>query len=338
MTDADRPAAGNGGDEADGTAGSRDKVLKRADGGEVMVDLGAVESGAPAPPFAGDDDPEEPGGDADEEVAPVELLVQLADRGEINPWDIDIVTVTDKFLAALDDADLRAGGRALFYASVLLRMKSDAIMEEPAEEFEEFEPWEQPPEDDGGWGGPDPFDALEDEMERRLERKRARGMPETLDELVRELREAERGTWWKEHREYDTSSSPKGFRRGTQTLDYRSADQFRMDDEPTEADVTGTAHGEHMETTIQHVYRALREQYDNGRIEVLFDEIRTTGGSVVETFLGLLFLAHRGQVYLQQDELFGDLWIQDAGQVELPTMPGGAAEPRDGDEESPVDD
>ena len=311
---------------------TNDKVLKRADGGEVMVDLGAVDSGAPSPPFAGDDDPEEPGGEAEEEVAPVELLVQLADRGEINPWDIDIVTVTDKFLAALDDADLRAGGRALFYASVLLRMKSDAIMEDDEpEEFDEFEPWEQPPEDDG-WGGPDPFDALEDEMDRRLERKRARGMPQTLDELVRELREAERGTWWKEHREYDTSNSPKGFRRGTQTLDYRSADDLRMDDEPREADVTGTAHGEHMEDTIRHVNRALREQYDNGRVEVLFEEVRDVGESVVETYLALLFLAHRGQVYLQQDELFGDLWIQDAGQVDLPEDPGGAAEPVTEDE------
>jgi segregation and condensation protein A len=35
----------------------------------------------------------------------------------------------------------------------------------------------------------------------------------------------------------------------------------------------------------------------------------------VNTFLGLLFLAHRGQVRLQQDELFGDLWVQDPAAV-----------------------
>lgn len=51
--------------------------------------------------------------DTDEdEVEPVEFLVQLAERGEIEPWDIDIVSVTDTFLAALDGSDLREIGRA----------------------------------------------------------------------------------------------------------------------------------------------------------------------------------------------------------------------------------
>jgi segregation and condensation protein A len=161
----------------------------------------------------------------------------------------------------------------------------------------------------------DPFDELEREMDRRLERKRARGMPQTLDELVRELRERERESFWKAHRTYDTSDSPHGYARGTQTLDYRGADDFRMDDEPTVADVTGTAHDEDMEAIINEVYTSLREQYEKGRTEVLFAEIRGSGGSTVETFLGLLFLAHRGQVRLQQDELFGDLWVQDPGAV-----------------------
>jgi segregation and condensation protein A len=250
----------------------------------------------------------------DDEVEPVELLVGLADEGEIDPWDIDIVAVTDKFLDRLDEADLRTGGRALFYASVLLRMKSDHLLEDPEPEEEA---WEDPVEGFGadapGGPGVDPFDKLEAEMDRRLERKRARGMPRTLDELVRELRERERETWWKEGRTYDTSDSPHGYSRGTQTLDYRSGDDFRMDDEPSVADVTGTAHDEHMDTVINETYTALREHYDQGRAEVLFAEVEDAGGSKVMTFLGLLFLAHRGQVRLQQDDLFGDLWVQDPG-------------------------
>jgi segregation and condensation protein A len=248
----------------------------------------------------------------EEEVEPVELLVRLAEDGEIEPWDIDVVSVTDAFLDRLDAADLRTSGRALFYASVLLRMKSEALLESDEEPEPETEPWEE-----GAWDapsdgefGPDPVAALEDEMDRRLDRKQARGTPETLDELVRELREAERDSWWKESRTYDTSGSPKGFQRGTQTLDYRSGDDLRVDDEPTEADVTGTAHGEDIETTIADVQRVLRKQYDAGREEVLYAEISRSGGSRVETFLAVLFLSHRNHVRLQQDELFGDLWIQ----------------------------
>jgi len=269
------------------------------------------------------------GGDSeDEEVEPVELLVNLAEEGEIDPWDIDVVTVTDKYLDRLDEADLRTSGRALFYASVLLRMKGDGLLSNQAEEPDEPEPWEQPFVDDPESGdgdapaGPDPVAGLEAEMERRLERKSVRGKPETLDELVRELREAERDTWWKESREYDTTESPQGFQRGTQTLDYHSGDDLRAADEPTEDEVTGNAHEEDIETVIEDVNRVLREQYDAGRREVLYAEIDDAGGSRVETYLALLFLANRGHVELQQDELFGDLWIQDpsAAEAEEPAI------------------
>jgi segregation and condensation protein A len=258
----------------------------------------------------GDDVTDADGDPGLEAVEPVEVLVALAEDGEIDPWDIDIVAVTDKFLERLDEADLRTSGRALFYASVLLRMKGDAMLEDDDQQ-PEAEPWEEAtaaeaPMEEGG-----PFAALEAEMDRRLERKRARGMPQTLDELVRDLREAERDTRWKESREYDTSDSPRGFRRGTQELDYRAAGDARMDDEPTAEEVTGTAHAENVDDIVESVHGALREHYEAGREEVLYREIADAGGSRVETFLGLLFLAHRGQVRLQQDDLFGDLWIQD---------------------------
>lgn len=258
-------------------------------------------------------------GAGDEEVEPVELLVQLAEDGEIDPWDIDVVEVTDAFLARLDETDLRTSGRALFYASVLLRMKSDAVVganeaDEPNSQENEQQPWDAPLE---GGSRPaetlgDPVDALEAEMERRLERKTARGTPETLDELVRELREAERGTWWKTSRTYDTSGGSEGPPTGMQTVSYRSDDLDRDGSEPTEDEVTGTAHGEDIEATTEAVMEAVTERLDRGREEVLFAEVDGAAGTRIESYLGLLFLAQRNAVSLHQDELFGDLWIQKA--------------------------
>ena len=268
----------------------------------------------------GDLDVARPDDTDDDEVEPVELLVNLAEEGEIDPWDIDVVEVTDAFLERLDEADLRTGGRALFYASVLLRMKSDDMLAADDDDPEEdLEPWERafergPMTDDAPIDdGFDPIDALEDEMDRRLDRKSTRGSPETLDELVRELREAERGSWWKESRKYDTSESPKGFSRGTQTLEYHDADSLRRDGEPGEDDVTGTTHEEDIEAVIDDVRDELRPQYDRGRTEVLFREIASVGSTAVMTYLALLFLAHRGEITLEQDDLFGDLWVRDAG-------------------------
>jgi len=336
------------GDEADGfslnIANHDEERRKRRQAGEASDSLGgdgggsgdSAASAAESLTAASGDSSESPdaGEDAilgeeldvdrdDDEAEPVELLVQLAEEGEIEPWDIDIVRVTDKFLDRLDEADLRTSGRALFYASVLLRMKSDAMLadddeDDPDDPWDEWEPgMDAPPaEADGDFPAYDPVAKLEAEMERRLDRKTARGTPETLDELVRELRDRERGSWWKESRSYDTSDSPSGFQRGTQTLDYRTDDGMRVDDEPSAGDVTDTAHEEDIEAVIDDVQAELRTHYEAGREEVLYAEIERAGGSRVETFLAVLFLSHRGVVTLEQDDLFGDLWVVDAETAE----------------------
>ncbi|MFB6126386.1 MAG: segregation/condensation protein A [Halolamina sp.] len=271
------------------------------DGGEV-----AAETVLPEESAVPDSD--------DGEVEPVEVLVTLAREGEIDPWDVDVVEVTDAFLARLDETDLRTSGRALFYSSVLLRMKSDEMLaaDDDEEEAEELEPWEAAmrADDEPTAAGHDPVDALEDEMDRRLDRKSTRGSPETLDELVRELREAERDSWWKESRQYDTSDEPHGFQRGAQEVDYRAGDDRREAGEPTEAEVTGNTHDEEIEGVIDDVRDRLADHYERDREEVLFAEVRDAGGRPVMTFLALLFLAHDGAVRLDQDELFGDLWVR----------------------------
>ncbi len=62
---------------------------------------------------------------------PVEILVGLAERGEIDPWNIDIIEVTDRFLTELErrrQLNLQVSGRTLFYAATLLRMKSEHLL------------------------------------------------------------------------------------------------------------------------------------------------------------------------------------------------------------------
>ncbi|UPV72999.1 segregation/condensation protein A [Halorussus limi] len=347
------------GAERPASSEDRSDDLRADGGGDVPLNIAGHEEekrerqAEASDPFGGDSDSEADAGEAsadgdesesiiseeldvnpdpeDDEAEPVELLVQLAEEGEIEPWDIDIVTVTDKFLDRLDGADLRTSGRALFYASVLLRMKSDAMLaDDDEEETEPEDPWDEwgpgpdapmDPDADGEFPDFDPVEQLEDEMDRRLERKSARGSPETLDELVRELRERERGSWWKESRSYDTTDSPSGFQRGTQTLDYRMDDDMRVDEEPSADDVTGTAHEEDIEAVIDDVREELRSHYDKGRSEVLYAEIDSIGGSRIQTFLALLFLSHRGTVTLEQDDMFGDLWVEDAETAEEPEAP-----------------
>ena len=73
---------------------------------------------------------------------PVEMLVAMAESGEIDPWNIDIVEVTDRFLGELKrmkTLDLRISGRTLFFASFLLRLKSEYLEESEDDDVEFIE-------------------------------------------------------------------------------------------------------------------------------------------------------------------------------------------------------
>jgi segregation and condensation protein A len=93
---------------------------------------------------------------------------------------------------------------------------------------------------------------------------------------------------------------------------------------------------------IADVDDALAERYERGRDEVLFAEVRDAGGRPVMTYLALLFLSNRGDVRLNQDDLFGDLWVQDPAAVDT-EEPGGAGvveaeEAADGDGDAAAGD
>lgn len=229
---------------------------------------------------------------------PIELLVQLADDGEIDPWDLDLLAVTDAFLERIDESDLVVTARTLFYASVLLRMKSDAIVGEREEPIEEVpEPYEEP--------AGDPVAVLEAEMDRRLTRKRARGTPTTLAQLIRELRSAERDRFWKQTRSYDTSGNG---RRGPQTLDYRSVDDLHSPGEAVD-EVSDTPHHENLEQVLVPLLEHLTERFETTP-SVAFESVIHLGPSPARVFAALVFLEHRGAVRLNQSELYEPLSIE----------------------------
>lgn len=227
---------------------------------------------------------------------PIELLVQLADDGDIDPWDLDLIAVTDAFLDRIDDADLVVTARTLFYASVLLRMKSDAVV------GLDEEPHEEPPPPEPAHVG-DPIAELEAEMDRRLTRKRARGTPTTLAALIRELRSAERDRFWKRSRTYDTS----GGRPGRQTLDYQQFEGARHGGKAVEA-VSDTPHHENLEGVLEPLLDHLIDRFETTP-SVAFESVIHLGPSPARVFAALVFLEHRGAIRLDQQALYEPLSV-----------------------------
>ena len=105
----------------------------------------------------------------------------MAKKGEIDPWNVDIVDLTDKFLQKIED--LRVSGRVILYASILLRMKSEVLLNEIYSEEEDYEV---------NFNSDFNVDSFDDtKMNIPIVRRKVKRYT-TLDELVRELRRIEK--------------------------------------------------------------------------------------------------------------------------------------------------
>jgi len=230
---------------------------------------------------------------------PVEILVQMAERGEIDPWHVNIIEVTDRFFAEMEKQrtlDLRVSGRTLFYAATLLRIKSDFLATQENDPDEEEEGGIIDDEDDAcdTFSGSshlskNPMAFLEHEIIRRLDRKSMRKQPITLYDLISLLRNAE-----KEDRR-------------------RQRDAWVRDDVWFAEDIVSIAHEEGYHDSTEEVFRHCMNCFASHEVVTLHDVAAGMGWPVTQVFIPLLFLMHEGRLGLRQESFFGELYIESAG-------------------------
>ncbi len=64
------------------------------------------------------------------EKHPFDIVLKLVINGEIDPWNVDIVELADKYLQEIKKMylpDLRLASKALYAAALLLKMKAEAL-------------------------------------------------------------------------------------------------------------------------------------------------------------------------------------------------------------------
>lgn len=209
---------------------------------------------------------------------PIEILVNLARNGEIDPWNIDIVEITDKFLRQVEELekmDLRVSGRTLLYAAILLRMKSNALVEvdEPEEIIDDDSPQFE----------------VSDYPVPAMPLRRSSNRPATLEELLSELKKAE-------------------------AVEKRRMERFKNKTEERRAtmdEVLSIVHEEDIESRVGKMRSLLNELFEKQK-NIKFSDLSSPldrAGKVM-TYLALLFLATKKEVWLEQEELFGELFIR----------------------------
>lgn len=222
---------------------------------------------------------------------PVEILVQMAERGEIDPWHVNIIEVTDRFFAEMErqrTLDLRVSGRTLFYAATLLRIKSDylAVEEEEPISDDEGEIGDLDFSGDMSGGTRNPITSLEHEIVRRLDRKSMRKQPITLYDLISLLRNAE-----KEDRR-------------------RQRDSWVRDEGWYTEDIVSIAHEEGYFDNTEEVLIHCQGCIQSREIVTLRDVAAELGWPISQVYIPLLFLMHDGKIGLRQESFFGELYIE----------------------------
>ncbi len=122
----------------------------------------------------------------------VAFLMDLSEKGEIDPWDVKVIDVIDRFLAELNpftathrtqyESTLSQSGQAFLYASMLILLKADNLVDrdrvEPVEEVFVEEDFESER-------------ALPAHLERQIRRRAVAHPPQrrrvTLQELINQL-------------------------------------------------------------------------------------------------------------------------------------------------------
>lgn len=236
----------------------------------------------------------------------IEILVKLAETGEIDPKNVDITDVTDKFLRAIAAApkeNLRQSGKILFHACVLLRMKAEALLAHSSFSFDSGDDFL----DFDDSTGPIIYDSqkqavgrqitlqdLERALVRKANNRQNRQRRVTLDQLIDALREAER------------IEKQRGERKPRARIELKGQHEVNDVD-----DLLDLAHDEDIETTIDRIDSILQNYFQIGELVAIFQLIKLLDrhGDWVDTFLAVLFLSNAGKISLEQEEFWGPLYV-----------------------------
>ncbi len=239
-----------------------------------------------------------------EELDGIEVLVQMAKQGKIDPWNIDIADIADKYMLHIAESksnNLRVTGRALFFLAVLLKLKSNVLVGIDPLQFEvqeEFNP--EYDDDDSRFNEdlyyqdfPDNVIPIEDIIQRRTSVKLNRNRIVTLKDLIRQLEFYEQI----EKKQQIQSQIERAQQRRVRSYKNMSAD-----------DIINMAHEEYIESSIKILHENLVKIFEKEE-KVELNTLTLLGLDKISAYMALLFLTVDSEFDLEQDEFYSDLYV-----------------------------
>ena len=229
----------------------------------------------------------------------IEILVQMAKNGKIDPWNIDIIDITDKYLSHLFEMkaqNLRATGKTLLFASVLLRLKSNVL------EGNDIYDCEDENQDDYEISDDEIIDnyelptnnviSFDEVLQRRTSVKVNRNRTVTLKDLIRQLEF------------YEKLEQKQSLKQAHERAKRRVRSYANL----TADDIVNLAHEEFIENSVLAIQSKL-EKIFNKEEKVELHELISIGINKITAYIALLFLTAEGKCDLEQEEFYSDLYV-----------------------------
>ncbi len=241
----------------------------------------------------------------DAELDGIEVLVQMAKQGKIDPWNIDIADIADKYMLHIAESksnNLRLSGRALFFLAVLLKLKSNILVGLDPMQFEPQE--ETNPEyddsDDSRFSDDlyyqdyygDNVIPIEDIIQRRTSVKLNRNRIVTLKDLIRQLEFYEQLD-----KKQAVKNSLERAKRRVRNYANMSAD-----------DIINLAHEEYIESSVKILHENLIKIFEKEE-KVELNTLTLLGLDKISAYIALLFLSAESEFDLEQEEFYSDLYV-----------------------------
>ena len=237
----------------------------------------------------------------DNEIDGIEILVAMAKQGKIDPWNIDIIDVTDKYLTHLFQSksqNLRLTGRTLLFASILLKLKSNILEGLDVASFEEPEHYDLDYDDDSQLDYQEDnipasnVVSIDEVLQRRTSVRLNRNRVVTLRDLIRQLEF------------YEMLDKKQKLKNAHERAKRRVRNYSRLSAD----DIVNLAHDEYIEQGVERLKANLGEILSR-QDKIELNELTLLGMDRISAYISLLFLTVDSDYDLVQDEFYSDLYV-----------------------------
>ena len=235
------------------------------------------------------------------EVDGIEILVNMAKQGKIDPWNVDIVDVYDNYMMQVFQAkgqNLKITGRTILFAAILLRLKSNILKGidindfNPEPEFDEFNYDDDQLEYTEEYIPTSNVISIDEVLQRRTSVRLNHNRVVTLRDLIRQLEF------------YEMLDKKASLKNAHERAKRRVQNYARLSPD----DIINLAHDEYIENGVQRL-RANLEEILNRQDRIELNELTLLGMDRVNAYISLLFLTVDSDYDLMQDEFYGDLYV-----------------------------